>query len=123
MRCRTILLLVATVLATAPLLRGREVVDRIVARVENDIILESEVHALAHYQQFVDGKTESGEQILERLIDQWIVRNEAETARFPHPSGARKDRNAQAPGAYFFAPKPPSQFNPGEMAPSFYRAA
>jgi parvulin-like peptidyl-prolyl isomerase len=105
MRCRTILLLVATVLATAPLLRGQEVVDRIVARVENDIILESEVHALAHYQQFVDGKTESGEQILERLIDQWIVRNEAETARFPHPSDAEVAHGADRLQASFASPE------------------
>jgi hypothetical protein len=65
---------------------AQEVIDRIAARVENDIILLSDVRALARYQQLVDGKSESDEQILDRLIDQWIVRNEAETARFPRPS-------------------------------------
>src|ERR1700738_1032681 len=67
-------------------LPAQEVMDRIAARVENDIILLSDVRILSRYQQLVDGKSESESQILDRLIDQWIVRNEAETARFPRPS-------------------------------------
>src|SRR5579864_9742307 len=77
---------VALLLAIAHVLPAQEVIDRIVARVENDIILLSEVRGLSEYQQFVEGKAESTAQILDRLIDQWIVRNEADTARFPHPS-------------------------------------
>ena len=71
---------------TAAALPAQEVVDRIVARIENDIILLSNVHELARYQQLVEGKAESDAQILDRLIDQWIVRSEADTAQFPHPS-------------------------------------
>jgi hypothetical protein len=67
-------------------LPAQEIIDRVAARVENDIILLSDVRELARYQQLVDGKSESDAQILDRLIDQWIVRNEAETARFPRPS-------------------------------------
>lgn len=67
-------------------LPAQEIIDRVAARVENDIILLSDVRVLARYQQLVDGKSESDAQILDRLIDQWIVRNEAETARFPRPS-------------------------------------
>ncbi len=67
-------------------LRAQEVIDRIAARVENDIILLSDVRALQQYQQLVDGKSESDAQVLDRLIDQWIVRNEAETAQFPRPA-------------------------------------
>jgi hypothetical protein len=73
----------------APAAKGvprQEVVDRLAARVEGDVILLSDVRVLARYQQLVDGKSESDAQILDRLIDQWIVRNEAETARFPRPS-------------------------------------
>jgi parvulin-like peptidyl-prolyl isomerase len=69
-----------------PRLPAQEIIDRVAARVENDIILLSDVRVLARYQQLVDGKSESDAQILDRLIDQWIVRNEAETARFPRPS-------------------------------------
>ena len=73
-------------------LAAQEVVDRIVARVENDVILLSDVRALGRYQQFLDGKQETDDQILDRLIDQWIVRSEAEASRSPHPSEADVDR-------------------------------
>lgn len=71
----------------APLF-AQEVIDRIVARVENDIILLSDVRALGRYQQLVESKSESDAQLLDRLIDQWIVRNEADTAQFPKPTEA-----------------------------------
>jgi hypothetical protein len=79
-------LLLAAMLLEARGGRAQEVIDRIVARVENEVILLSDIHQLAEYQVFVDGKAESDEQILERLIDQWIVRTEAVAARFPQPS-------------------------------------
>jgi parvulin-like peptidyl-prolyl isomerase len=65
---------------------AQEVIDRIVARVENDVILLSDVRTLGRYQQLVEGKSEGDTQILDRLIDQWIVRNEADTAQFPRPT-------------------------------------
>jgi parvulin-like peptidyl-prolyl isomerase len=71
---------------TAACLPAQEVIDRIVARIENDVILLSDVRALGRYQQLVEGKSESDAQILDRLIDQWIVRGEADTAQFPRPS-------------------------------------
>ena len=80
-------------LAYCAQLAGQEVVDRIAARVENDVILESEVRQLRSYQQLVDGKSENDDQILDRLIDQWVVRTEAETARFPLPSDADVQRS------------------------------
>lgn len=73
-------------------LAAQEVLDRIVARVENDVLLWSDVRALARYQQFLDGQPETDDQILDRLIDQWIVRTEAEASRSPHPSEADIDR-------------------------------
>jgi len=71
------------------------VVDRIVARVENDVILLSDVRLLARYQLLVDGKSESDAQILDRLVDQWIVRNEAAVARTPRPSEPDIQRGIQ----------------------------
>jgi len=71
--------------SVAPL-AAQDVVDGIAARVENEIILLSDVQVLSRYQQLVDGKAESDKQILDRLVDQWIVRNEADTAQFPRPS-------------------------------------
>jgi hypothetical protein len=80
-------------LASAGGMAAQEIVDRIVARVENDIILLSDVRALSRYQQFVDGKSETEDQILDRLIDQWIVRTEADVSHFPHPSEEDIDRS------------------------------
>jgi len=65
---------------------SQELLDQIAARVESDIILLSQVRTLSRYQMLVDGKAESDAAILDRLVDQWIVRNEADTARFPHPA-------------------------------------
>ena len=76
-------------------LAGQEVIDRIVARIEDDVILFSEVRELSAYQKFVDGKSESDEKILDHLIDQWVVRSEAESSRFPRPSAADIERNVE----------------------------
>ena len=86
--------LVATVMAAsaAAPLAAQEIVDRIVARIENDVILLSDVRSLSRYQQLVDGKSETDAQILDRLIDQWIVRTEADVSRSSQPSTAEIDR-------------------------------
>jgi hypothetical protein len=85
--------ILAVLLLVCAVAGAQEVVDRIVARIENDIILLSQVQQLSRYQLFLDGKSESNSQILERLIDQWIVRNEASVARFPQPSDADVDKS------------------------------
>ena len=74
---------------------AQELIDRVVARIENDIILLSDVRLLSRYQLLVEGKAESDREILDRLIDQWIVRNEANIARTPQPSDADIDRAVQ----------------------------
>ncbi|MCU1240652.1 MAG: SurA-like protein [Candidatus Acidoferrum typicum] len=65
---------------------SQELLDQIAARVDSDIILLSQLRTLSRYQMLVDGKAESDASILDRLVDQLIVRNEADTARFPHPA-------------------------------------
>jgi hypothetical protein len=97
--------LAALLMRPAEALRAQEVVDRIVARVEGDVILLSEVRLLSRYQKLVDGKSESDAQILDRLIDQWIVRNEADTARFPHPSEADVTLGVQRVQSSFASPE------------------
>jgi parvulin-like peptidyl-prolyl isomerase len=76
-------------------LPAQEVIDRVAARVENDVILMSDIRGLSRYQQFVDGKSEPNERLLDRLIDQWIVRTEAEASRFPQPSEADINRGME----------------------------
>jgi hypothetical protein len=78
-----------------PSAKAQKVIDWIVARVEDHIILWSELQELADYQKLVEGKAESDQQLLDRLIDQWIVKKEAETARFPQPSEADVNRSLQ----------------------------
>lgn len=74
---------------------AQQVIDRVVARVEDEVILQSDVEQLARYQMLVDGKSESDAQILDRLIDQWIVKKEAEVSRFPPASDADVERGTQ----------------------------
>jgi hypothetical protein len=84
---------------------AEEVVDRIVARVDTDIILLSDVRELARYQNFMDEKSESDSQILDRLIDQWIVKNEAKAALFPQPSGEDVQRSLERLKRSFSSPE------------------
>lgn len=84
---------------------AQEVIDRIVARVDTDIILLSEVRALARYQLFVDGKSETDAEILDRLIDQWVVRNEAKAALFPQPSDEEVKRSLERLKRSFSSPE------------------
>lgn len=83
-----IFILASACLLSCSQVRAQEVIDRIVARVENDVILLSDVRLLARYQLLVNGKSESDADILDRLIDQWIVRSEATAAHTPKPSDA-----------------------------------
>jgi hypothetical protein len=99
--------LILVVLIASKAVLSQEIIDRVAAHVENDIILVSDVRALGRYQLFIDGKSESEPQILDRLIDQWIVRNEANAARYPQPSDeevqrslARLKRSFSSPGEF-----------------------
>jgi len=96
---------IVLVAVTAPFLAGQQVVDRIVARVENDIILLSDVQELQRYQELVDGKSESEPAILDRLIDQWIVRSEAELSQFPQPKETEIDRGVSRVEQSFGTPE------------------
>ena len=84
---------------------AQDVIDRIVARVETDIILLSDVRQLNRYQVFLDGKAQSDEDILNRLIDQWIVRSEASVARFPQPSDEDVNRSIERLKRSFSSPE------------------
>ena len=101
----TSLAAVAILLVVTPWLGAQQVLDRIVARIENDVILLSDVRELSRYQQFVDSKAESDKEILDRLIDQWIVRNEAKAALFPQPSEEDIDRSLRRLKRSFSSPE------------------
>jgi hypothetical protein len=82
--------LVASAAAPRAMRYGAEqqVVDRIVARVEDDILTLSEVRELGRFQQLVEGRTEDEQKLLGRLIDQWVLTREAAAARFSQPAEA-----------------------------------
>jgi peptidyl-prolyl cis-trans isomerase SurA len=92
-------------LLTASFSRAQEVMDRIVARVENDIILQSDIQELKEYQELVGEKAESDGALLDRLIDQWIVRSEAELSRFPQPKDEEIDRGVARVVKSFSSPE------------------
>src|SRR5262249_54981697 len=81
--------------ARAGNLPREETVDGIAARIEDDIITESEVRELSAFQELVDGKAKARGEIIKELADQWIVRGEAGLAAFPAPSQADVDRADQ----------------------------
>jgi len=72
----------------------QQIVDRIVARIEDDIITLSEVRELAAYQQLIDGRVESDDRLLSELIEQWVINNEATSSYFPAPAASEVDREA-----------------------------
>jgi len=72
-----------------------QTIDGIAARIEDDIITESEVRELSAFQELVDGKPKPRNEIIKELADQWIVRGEASLAAFPSPSQADVDRAYQ----------------------------
>jgi hypothetical protein len=69
------------------------VVDRIVVRIEEDILTLSELRELEGFQQLANGasgaartRTTSEAELIKQMIDQWIVQAEATSSRFPRPT-------------------------------------
>jgi hypothetical protein len=65
---------------------GTQTVDGIAARIEDNIVTESEVRELAAFQELVDGRAQPRSELIRELADQWIIRGEANAARYPPPS-------------------------------------
>lgn len=63
-----------------------QTVDGIAARIEDDILTESELQELANFQMLVDGHSKSRDELIRELADQWIVRGEAVATKYPEPS-------------------------------------
>ncbi len=85
--------------------QSARVVDRIVARIEDDIILQSQVRELAAFQQLVDGHSESDEMLLEELIEQSVVETEATASHFPQPAQSEVDRELARLTGQFATPE------------------
>jgi len=86
-----------------------QIVDAIVVRIEDDIITLSELRQLAAYQQLLDGRSQSKEELRSELIEQWVVDNEATTTRFPLPAEAEVDREVARIENTYKSPPPYQQ--------------
>lgn len=71
-------------------------IDGIAIRIGDDVVTDSEVRQLEDYQQLIDGHAESRAQVLQELVDQWIVRTEAAATKFPHPTTSEVSQEFQA---------------------------
>lgn len=76
--------------------QGAVVVDRVVARIENDVITLSDLRELAAYQRLAGREPAQDAELLDELIDQWIVTNDASAARFPAPPAEQVDADFAA---------------------------
>lgn len=75
----------------SPATAQQVVVDRIVATVEGEVITLSEVRELGAFNRLT-GEAQLGDrELLQRLINQWIVVSEASASRFPASSQAQLD--------------------------------
>jgi parvulin-like peptidyl-prolyl isomerase len=85
--------------------QSARVVDRIVARVEDDIILLSQVRELGAFQQLIEGHAESDDKVLDELIEQWVVETEATASHFPQPAQSEVDRELTRLRGNFASPE------------------
>jgi hypothetical protein len=67
-------------------------VDGVAARIEDDIITESEVRELGAFQLLMDGKSKPRTELIRELSDQWLIRTEAAATKYGQPPAADVDR-------------------------------
>jgi hypothetical protein len=91
----------AVLLAIALPARAGDVLDRIVATVNNHIILQSEWQDAIRYEAFVAGRALDQVQAADRktaldhLIDQELLREQMRSSGFPHASGEEVEKSLQ----------------------------
>jgi hypothetical protein len=99
---------------------GAQPIDGIAARIEDDILTNSEVRELAAFQMLVDGRSKSRDEVIRELSDQWIVRGEADASKYPHPSEQDTDRAYRQLVDQFSSPQ---EFEKRRMAAGLSEAA
>jgi hypothetical protein len=70
---------------------AQQVVDRIIARIADDVLLQSDLRELGQFQQLQGASVEPESTRLNELIDQWIIEHEGQAAQFPQASAADVD--------------------------------
>jgi peptidyl-prolyl cis-trans isomerase SurA len=90
MRRRILIAVLALSLPSAA--AGQQVVDRIVARVDTDVITQSELDELGNFQRLVSGKEQTADERLRELVEQWMVGREASYSGYHPPAAAEVDK-------------------------------
>src|SRR6202047_592625 len=81
--------------------RAGDVLDRIVATVNNHAILQSEWQDAIRYEAFVSGRrldqvqAGDGKAALDRLIDQELLREQMRSSGFPHANSEEVEKRIQ----------------------------
>jgi len=75
-----------------PEVRAQQVVDRMVARIDGDVLTWSEMRELASFQQLMGEKPASDPELIRQLVDQWMINTEARAEQFSPPSEAVVNR-------------------------------
>jgi hypothetical protein len=92
---------VVVLLAIALPARAADVLDRVVATVNNQIILQSEWQDAIRYEAFIGGRAldqlQAGDRkaALDHLIDQELLREQMRSSGFPHASSKEVDKSIQ----------------------------
>ena len=90
---------ISVLLAVALPAAAGDILDRIVATVDNHIILESDWADALRYEAFVSGRTldqlraEDRKAALDHLIDQELLREQMRASGFPHASSEEVDKS------------------------------
>jgi hypothetical protein len=99
-RCSILAYSVVLLAIALPACAG-DVLDRIVATVNNHIILQSEWQDAVRYEAFVAGRRldqlqpGDGKAALDRLIDQELLREQMRSSGFPHASSEEVEKRIQ----------------------------
>jgi hypothetical protein len=83
-----LLALIAITFNHGSIARAQQVVDRIIARIEGDVLLQSDLRELGEFQQLQGEKVEPESTRINELIDQWVIEHEGQAAQFSQPSEA-----------------------------------
>ena len=101
MKKRLSILICIIALAIALPARAGDILDRIVATVNNHIILQSEWQDALRYEAFLSGRpldqVDAGDRkaALDRLIDQELLREQMRSSDFPHASSEVVEKRLQ----------------------------
>jgi parvulin-like peptidyl-prolyl isomerase len=85
--------------------QASRVVDRIVAHIEGDIILQSQLRELGAFQQLIEGRAESDDRLIAEIIEQWVVQTEATASHVPQPAQSEVARETARLAAQFKNPE------------------